>query len=30
MNYNTHNRAETLAILLGVIYCVAVLIWSLA
>jgi hypothetical protein len=30
MNYDTHNRAETLAIALGVVYCIAVIIWSLA
>lgn len=30
MNYDTHNRAEALAITLGIIYCLAVLIWNLA
>ena len=30
MNYDTHNRAEALAIALSIIYCVAVIIWSLA
>ena len=30
MDYDTHNRAEALAIALSIIYCLAVLIWNLA
>jgi hypothetical protein len=30
MNYESHHRAETLAIVLGVVYCLAVIIWSIA
>jgi hypothetical protein len=28
MDKYTDNRAETLAIVLGVVYCIAVIIWS--
>ena len=28
MNYDTHNRAEALAVVIGIVYCIAVILWE--